>query len=255
MEPELSKILGESPKITRVASGLGAACGPVFSRRGYLLFCDRAASKILKWEDGHVSTFRESSNQARALTFDHQGRLLACEKGRVTRTEKDGKITVLAAGRREPSDVVFGIDGNIYFTDDAVYQIQRDGKVVVASRECRQPVGLALSPNQQKLYVADGAEHNVRVFDITPAGGLASGSEFVKGAVAGGLKTDEDGRVWVAVPEGIAVFSHDGKPLGIVPLAEPPDNLNWAGGFRDVIATARTSVYRIAARTNGTRTF
>jgi gluconolactonase len=255
MESELKSVVGESPKITPIATAYGAACGPVFSRRGYLLFCDRDASKIFKWEEGAVSVFRQDSHQARALTFDHQGRLLACEKDRVTRTEKDGQITVLVGARQSPSDLIYAIDGNIYFTDDAVYQIKRDGKVVVASRDCRQPVGLALAPNQQKLYVADAAGRKVWVFEITPTGALASGAELVTTAVAGGLKTDEDGRIWVAAPEGIVVFSREGKALGTIALPEPPDDLNWGPGFRDVVATARTSVYRVAARTNGTRTF
>ena len=87
-------------KAEKIAGGLGAAAGPVFSRRGYLLFSDVTANRILKWERGEVSIFRENSNGACANTFDHQGRLLTCEKGRVTRTEKDGKITVLG-GRAE----------------------------------------------------------------------------------------------------------------------------------------------------------
>src|SRR5262245_22380245 len=98
----------------KIAGGLGQAAGPVFNRRGYLLFCDVKAERILKWERGNVTTYREKSSGARALTFDHQGRLLACETKRVTRTEKDGRITVLADGLNAPADVVYAIDGSIY---------------------------------------------------------------------------------------------------------------------------------------------
>ena len=80
----------------KVAGGFAFTEGPVFSRRGYLLFSDIPPNRIMKWERGKVTVFRENSNSTNGLTFDHQGRLLACETGRVTRTEKDGKITTLA---------------------------------------------------------------------------------------------------------------------------------------------------------------
>src|SRR5690242_3360949 len=100
----------------KVAGGFRFAEGPVFSRRGYLLFSDIPASRIMKWEKGAVTVFRENSNGSNGLTFDHQGRLLACERNRVTRTEKDGAITVLAEGKG-PNDIVYAIDGSIYFSD------------------------------------------------------------------------------------------------------------------------------------------
>src|SRR5215469_13227611 len=98
-------------KVRKIAGGLGAAAGPVFRRRGYLLSSDVKANRILKWEKGALSILRENSNGARANTFDHQGRLLTCESGRATRTEKDGKITVLASGLKAPADLVYAIDG------------------------------------------------------------------------------------------------------------------------------------------------
>src|SRR5205085_2174064 len=95
--------------------------GPVFSRIGYLLFSDVTANRILRWDSGKVKPFREKSNGANGLTFDHQGRLLTCERDRVTRTEKDGSITVLATAFEgapliSPNDLVYAIDGSIYFS-------------------------------------------------------------------------------------------------------------------------------------------
>ena len=84
------------------------------------LFSDTTASRIMKWEEGKVSVFRENSTGPSGLTFDHQGRLLACERGRVTRTEKNGKITVLADHLHAPHDLVYAIDGSIYFSDSAL---------------------------------------------------------------------------------------------------------------------------------------
>src|SRR5215472_8568151 len=118
MQGELEKLTGPKPVVQKIAGGFGSVAGAVFSRIGYLLFSDAEANRIMKWNTGKISVFRENSNGAGALTFDHQGRLLACERGRVTRTEKDGKITTLAQkGLTAPNDIVYSIDGGIYFSD------------------------------------------------------------------------------------------------------------------------------------------
>ena len=256
MDPALKSIVGESPKIEKVMSGLSSAGAPVYSRIGYLLVSDVGAGKILKWSAGSVSTFREKSNGANGITFDHQGRLLAAENARVTRTEKDGRVTVLAPN--EAMDLVYAIDGNTYFIGGAaIYRIKPKGGATVVSRECERPMGVALSPNQQQLLVADGAQRNVRVFDIAGDGTLKAGRVFgeVKPGITGGLKTDESGNVWLAAADGIRVLDKQGKILGTIAIPEPPNNLNWGEGFRNVFVTAKTSVYKIDARTNGARTF
>src|SRR5450432_1250437 len=131
MPSDLRDLVGAAPKIEKLVTGIGApyqnngeqfAEGPVYSRRAYLLICDIPAMRIMKLEQGQLSVFRVSGASATGLTFDHQGRLLVCETGRVTRTEKDGAITVLAAsyqGKKlnTPNDLVYAIDGSIYFTD------------------------------------------------------------------------------------------------------------------------------------------
>ncbi len=247
----------------KVAGGFQFTEGPVFSRRGYLLFSDIPPNRIMKLENGAVSVFRENSNAANGLTFDHQGRLLTCETGRVTRTEKDGSVTVLAKDLQKPNDLVYAIDGSIYFSDlpaGTVNQITRRGEVRVVARDCARPNGVALAPNQQKLYVADSGRRNLRVYDIAGDGALKEGRVFgelqseAKGA-PDGLKTDEEGNVWVAGPGGIWVFDRNGKHLGTVETPEPPSNCNWGAGFRGLYITARTSVYRIATKVNGTRTY
>src|SRR5437660_1090083 len=133
----------------KIAGGFAFTEGPVFSRRGYLLFSDIPPNRIMKWSRGAVTLFREKSNATNGLTFDHQGRLLACETGRVTRTEKDGKITTLAQkGLHNPNDLVYSIDGSIYFSDllprgasgkSLVYQITRQGELHVDDDECDRP--------------------------------------------------------------------------------------------------------------------
>ena len=243
----------------KIAGGYRAAAGPVFSRRGYLLFSDVGTNRILKWERGQVSVFREKSNGAKSNTFDHQGRLLTCETGRVTRTEKDGRITVLAGGMKAPADVVYAIDGSIYFSDPpahAVYQVPRDGEPKVVVQDCERPVGVALAPNQRRLFVGDAARGAVRVYDVKGDGSLGEGSLFAEcEGGPGGLKTDESGAVWVAVREGIRHFDPMGKPVELIALAEHCVNCNWGEGFHDLYVTAAGSVYRVRAAVNGTRTY
>jgi sugar lactone lactonase YvrE len=254
----IDKLIDPKAQAEKIAGGFKFTEGPVFSRRGYLLFSDIPNNKIMKWERGELSTYRENSNSANGLTFDHQGRLLTCEKGRVTRTEKDGKITVLADGVNGPNDLVYAIDGSVYFTDlpaGIVYQITRKGEVRPAAKNCPRPNGVALSPNQQKLYVADVGESNVWVFDVNGDGSLKNGRVFTAGLRADGIKTSETGHLWAATKGAIAIADPEGKQIGQIAIPEGPSNLAWAEGFRGLFVTARTSVYRLPTKVPGTRTY
>jgi gluconolactonase len=270
MAAELDKLVDGVPE--KIVGGFTLTAGPVFSRIGYLLFAEISSQRIMKWSRGTVAVFRENSNSANALTFDHQGRLLVCESGRVTRQEKDGKITTLAQkGLHRPVDLAYSIDGSVYFCDvvpegvvgkSPVYQITRKGELRVASEECQSPRGVALAPNQLKLYVVDGGARipNVRVFDVAGDGALRNGRVFAElqpnlVGFRAGLKTDESGNVWVAAAGGILVFDPSGERLGTVPVPETPSNCCWGEGFRNLYITARTSVYKLQTKVNGTRTY
>jgi gluconolactonase len=246
-------------QVEKIVGGYQATAGPVFSRRGYLLFCDVPSNRILKWEHGQVSVFRENSGGARSSTFDHQGRLLTSETGRITRTEKDGAITVLASGVKEPSDVVYAIDGSIYFCDPPagiVHQITRKGNLRPLSRDCERPFGVALAPNQQRLFVTDSARRQVRVYQVAGDGSVEAGKLFtVCEDQPAGLKTDEAGGVWVACSAGVRHFDTSGKLLETIATSEPAGNCNWGEGFQDLYITAGTSVYRARVRVKGTRTY
>ena len=243
-------------ELQQITTGFMLAEGPVYNRRGYLLFSDIRNARIHKWEKGELSVFREYSNRANGLTFDHQGRLLAAEGGgRVTRTEKHGSITVLAeAGLQGPNDIVYAIDGSIYFTDlpkGRVYQITRQGQVRVVA-ETAGPNGVALSPNQQHLYVADYKVGGVKIHAIEADGSLRPGKEFARLTVDG-LKTDEAGNVWMASVDGIEVYNVHGEPLGKIATPERPTNCGFSGGT--LYITTPGSVYRIQTKVFGTRTF
>jgi sugar lactone lactonase YvrE len=268
MPADLQNLIDGAPQ--KVVGGFAFTEGPVFSRIGYLLFSDIPSNRVMKWWRGSATVFRENSNSANGLTFDHQGRLLACETGRVTRKEKDGKITTLAEkGLHNPNDIVYAIDGSIYFSDllprsaagkSLLYQITRKGELRIASEECAGPNGVALSPSQQKLYVADSRSRNVREFDIAADGALRNGRIFAdlksdNPGVPDGLKTDESGNVWVAAAGGIWVFDGHGERIGIIQTPESPSNCCWGDGFRNLYITAGASVYKLLTKVNGTRTF
>ncbi len=261
MQPGFERLVDPNSAPVKIAGGFRFTEGPVFSRRGYLLFTDIPANRIHKWEQGKLTVFRENTNGANGLTFDHQGRLLACERGQVTRTEKDGSLTVLARSYRSkslkrPNDIVYAIDGSIYFTDmPAVYQLTRAGELRQVISDCPGANGIALSPNQQQLYVAETVPFNLRVYDIAGDGSLRNGRIFARHVESDGLKTDEDGNVWTVDGPGISVFDNTGRKLGAIPFPEPPANCAWGEGFHDLYVTARTSVYKLAAKANGTRTY
>src|SRR3954451_14828474 len=252
------QLIDKNAEIKQVCTGFEFTEGPVFSRRGFLLFSDIPNAKIMKRERGQVTTFRENSNKANGLTFDHQGRLITAEGGgRVTRTEKDGKITILAEeGLQGPNDLVYAIDGSVYFSDlpkSRVYQItpQRSGvggappkgEVRVVA-ESPAPNGVALSPNQQQLYVADVSTNVVKVHDIENDGTLKNGRDFAPVRVDG-LKSDEMANVWMSSRDGIYVYDSDGQHLGTIKTPEGPSNCCWGEGFRGLYITAHKSVYQI----------
>ncbi|MGH9469576.1 MAG: SMP-30/gluconolactonase/LRE family protein [Terriglobia bacterium] len=264
MPGDLSDLIGPNAAPEKVAGGFTSVRAPVFSRCGFLLFCDTTPGRIVKWEDrwfegkGKVSVLRENS-RATGLTFDHEGRLLACERDRVTRTEKNRKITVLADHLDTPQDLVYAIDGSVYFSDAgpqarAVYQVTRHGRVRTVSSDPSQPDGVALAPNQQKLYVADILGRQIWVYKINGDGALRDGRVFAP-ARARGLKTDEGGNVWAAEDHAIAIYDAEGKRRGEVPLPEDPSNFTWGDNFRDLYVTAETSIYKIETKVNGTRTY
>lgn len=262
------QLIDKDAKIEQVVTGFGFTEGPVFSRRGYLLFSDIPNERIHKWERGQLSTFREKSNKANGLTFDHQGRLLTAEGGgRVTRTEKDGSITVLAEeGLQAPNDLVYGIDGSLYFSDlrgGRVYHITRQrsgvggappkGEVRIAL-ETPAPNGVALAQNQQSIYIADVKMPSVRRFDLLNDGRLGEGREFAPLRVDG-LKSDERGNVWMASGDSIVVYDLAAKPLGTIKPPEAPSNCCFGEGFRGLYITARKSVYYIPTKVPGARTY
>ena len=268
---------------------------------GYLLFSDISANQVMKWTaDGNVSVFRKEIYKgaypdgvligSNGLTLDRAGRLLSAEHGgrRVTRLEKDGSITVLAdryEGKRfnSPNDLVVKKNGDIYFTDptglyrnypadakdrpaqeldfNAVYRITAAGKVDLLTKDIPYPNGIAFSPDEKKLYVANSRQDKFwMVFDVKADGTLANGRKFFDATnipgedVPDGMKVDVAGNVYATGPAGIMIFSSEGKLLGTIQFPELPANCGWGDADgKTLYVTARTGLYRIRLSIAGIR--
>jgi len=279
---EFMRLFPEDATIERVATGCRFTEGPVWcAKERCLLFSDIPADQILKLTpDGRLTTFRQPSGNSNGLTRDKEGRLIACEHGnrRVTRTEKDGSITVLAdrfQGKKlnSPNDVVVKSDGAVYFTDppygikpaqqeqpiQGVYRLSPDGNdLSVVADDLERPNGLAFSPDETKLYVADSsARRHIRVFDVQMDGSLSGGRIFhamnvERPGLPDGMEVDVYGHIYCTGPGGVWVFDMEGNHLGTIVTPEEPANCSWGDDdWKSLYITARTSVYKIRANIPG----
>lgn len=286
MGKEFNDIVPKGSKLEKIASGFIFTEGPVWdASQNCLFFSDIPANKMWKWSEAKgAELFREPSGKSNGLTFDKQGRLIACEHAnrRVSRTEKDGRIVTIADkynGKKlnSPNDVVVKSDGSIYFTDppygltaefgnlgeqelpfQGVYRLSADGKTLtLLIDDFDRPNGLAFSPDESLLYIDDTERVHVRVFEVKPDGTIANGRLFadLKDNAEGnvdGMKIDSEGNVYVTGPGGISIFDPSGKKLGIIEMPEISANLAWGeADWKTLFITASTSVYRIRLNITG----
>ena len=270
------KSLVESGDPERLATGFQFTEGPVWMPDGYLLFSDIPADRIFKWSpDGEPEIWREPSGNSNGLAIDQNGRLIACEHGnrRVSLTESDGTVVTLADRTQDgrlnsPNDVTVKSDGSIYFTDppygikleqaeppcNGVYRIFPDGTIERLADDFDRPNGLAFSPDESILYIADSPRRHVRAFDVEPDGTLANSRVFAEmdhpqPGSPDGMKLDSEGHLYVAGATGVWVFEPDGTRLGVVVTPERPSNCAWGDADRkSLYITARTSLYRIRVK-------
>jgi gluconolactonase len=282
-------------KVERIATGMRWAEGPVWFGDGrYLLWSDIPNNRLMKWEEssGAVSVFRSPSNFSNGNTRDRQGRLITCEHDtrRVTRTEYDGTVTVLADaydGKRlnSPNDVVCRGDGSIWFTDPPfgilgnyeghvatpelptnVYRVDKSGRATVATGEVNRPNGLAFSPDESKLYVVEAAltPRVIQVFDVVDGGTrLTNKRPFINaepGGTPDGFRVDIDGNLWCgwgmgnAQQDGVKIFDPTGKPIGFIALPERCANVCFGGVKRNrLFMAASHSVYSLFTGTQGVK--
>ena len=279
MSDALSGIL-KTREAERLATGFGFTEGPLWHPDGHYYFVDIRASVLYRLTPGQrAEVVRSETGEGNGTTFDLDGRLVLCEGGnrRVTRMGADGRIDVLMdrfEGKRlnRPNDVVCRSDGSIYFTDPglrvplaqrelpyaAVYRVGPDGAITMLA-DFEYPNGLAFSPDERLLYVANTRwTQYIHVLELDDAGAMrrrrifADMSSDETDGVPDGMKVDVEGRVYCTGPGGTWVFAPDGKRIGIIRTPEVPANLAFGGpDLRTIFFTARTSVYTLRSKVPG----
>ncbi|MDX6752645.1 SMP-30/gluconolactonase/LRE family protein [Geminicoccaceae bacterium 1502E] len=290
------RLVNRNQRLVKLFEGCAWAEGPVFFKDGnFLLWSDIPNDRMLRWVpdvsglSGQVSVYRQPAGYSNGNTRDREGRLVTCEHGnrRVSRTEHDGRITVLAdryEGKRlnSPNDVVVKADGTVWFTDPPYGHVSdlegyrgeselagnflfrldpRDGRLAIMADDFRNPNGLAFSPDEKRLYVADtgksfdpdGPQH-IRVFDVSEDNRLSGGEVFAAPdtGASDGFRCDIDGNVWTSAGDGVHCFSPGGELLGKIMVPEVVANLTFGGprGNRLFIC-GTTSLYAVWTHANG----
>ena len=261
--------------------------GPAyFPAHRALVWSDIPNNRILRYDEAtnQVGVLRHPSNYSNGNTVDPQGRLVSAEHGtrRVTRTEHDGAITVLADaydGKRlnSPNDVVVRSDGTVYFSDPSygiegfyegfaaepeqegqyLFRLSPDGRLEIAADDMQRPNGLAFSTDERVLYVSDTGTKTMRAYDVADDGSLTNGREFAKCTAGGfdGFRVDEQGHIWSSAGDGVHVLHPDGTLLGKVLVPEGVANVQWGGYKRNRLYICATqSLYAILLPVRGART-
>ncbi len=294
LDPRFRRLFAGYVRVERLWTGAVWSEGPVWFPAGrYLVWSDIPSNRMLRWSEdlGQVSVFRAPSNNSNGNTIDNQGRLVTCEHltRRVTRTEIDGSIAVVAdrwQGRRlnSPNDVVVKSDDSVWFTDPSygidsdnegeraepeidgchVYRVDPSGAVERVIGDMLRPNGLAFSPDERILYVADtGATHkengprHIRRFTVTADGRSLSGGAVFAEANAGlfdGFRVDREGRLWTSCDEGVECYDPDGTLIGKIRVPECVANVTFGGLKRNrLFICGTTSLYSVMLMTNGAR--
>lgn len=277
---EFARCVPANATLRKLASDLMFTEGPVWIRaESALVFSDIPRDELKRWSPKEgVTTYRQPSRNANGNTLDRSGRLLSAEHTgrRVALQERDGTVRTLVdafEGKKfnSPNDVVVHSDGSVWFTDPE-YGLktnpatkQREGKEQAGNYVYRhdpktgatravvkdfvQPNGLAFSPDEKILYVADsGSPRHIRAFDVGADGNLSAGRVFCTIDKGGpdGIRVDEAGRVWSSAGDGVQIFGADGQRIGKILVPEAPANLCFGGeNGKTVFITARKSLYAI----------
>ncbi len=291
IDPSFDACLIGHARVERLWTGARWSEGPVWFAAGrYLLWSDIPNNRIMRFDetDGSVSIFRQPSNNSNGNTVDREGRLITCEhlSRRVTRTEHDGRITVIADqfdGKRlnSPNDVVVKSDGSIWFTDPSygilmdyegdraeseigachVYRVDPSGSIKRVADDYVKPNGIAFSPDESQLFIADtGITHDadgpkhIRRHNVKEDGTLGGGEVFAicSEGLFDGFRFDRDGRIWSSAADGVHCLDRNGELIGKVLIPELVGNVCFGGGKRNrLFICGTTSLYSVFLNVNG----
>lgn len=298
-DPALDSLIAPDARIEVLSSGFDWSEGPVWVKDGgYLLFSDIPRNSVMKWVEGTgVSPFLKPSGYtgvgeygrepgSNGIAIDPQGRLIFCEHGdrRVSRLEPNGGKRTLAdnyMGKRlnSPNDAVVRSNGDIYFTDPpyglpkgwddprreldfcGVYRLSKDGQVTLLTKELTRPNGIAFSPDEKILYVAQSDRQRAiwMAYPVKEDGTLGTGRVFADvtsmvGKLPGGcdgMKVDRNGNLFATGPGGVLVYSPEAKLLGRINTGERTANCAWGDDGSTLYITADTYLCRVKTRTRG----
>lgn len=279
LEPSYPTFRHIVPMLDRLATGFTFTEGPVWMG-DHLLFSDIPNNRTIKYrplaEGPEITTFRNPTGNANGLTLEHEGGILACEHSgrRVSRIDRQGNVETLVdnfEGKKlnSPNDVIVRSDGSIFFTDppyglrnhtedkelpyNGVFRVGTDGKMQLLVDDFERPNGLAFSPDEKTLHIADTARGHIRAFSVAEDGSLSDGRVFAElkaapgeGGAPDGMKVDREGNVYCTGPGGVWIFDRQGRFLGRIATPEVPANIGWGDAdWRTLYITAKTSLYRI----------
>ena len=297
LNPALKELIDKDEKIEVLASGFQWSEGPVWIKtKGFLLFSDVPKNKIHKWHpkkghsvfmdpSGFEGATREKEPGTNGLMLDAKGRLIACDHGnrRVYRLEKDGSKTTLAERYKDkrfnsPNDLVINSKGDIYFTDppyglrdktkreldfNGVFRLSADGEVTLITKELHRPNGIALSPDEKTLYVAQ-SHRPAPIFNsyaIKEDGTVDSKGKLLynstKFAQAGdpgmpdGMCVDVQGNLWATGPGGVLIISPEGKLLGRILLGKSTANCTFGDDGTTLYITSSDRICRVKTKVKG----
>ena len=279
-------VVGDDAPVEELATGFDFTEGAMWNHAGaYLVFSDMPGNIMRKWTAARgIEVFRQPSNMANGNYYDLQGRLITCEHStsRVTRTEHDGSITILATqydGKQlnSPNDVIVKSDGSIYFSDPTfgrmayygverkpdlafrgVYRLSpRSGELTLLVEDFDQPNGLTFSLDERHLFINDTMRAHIRVFDVDDDGTIWNGRVWAdvtgdRDGLADGMKIDSGGNLYCTGPGGVQVFASDASCLGTIYVPQGVTNFTWGDSdLRTLFITAGSSLYRTRVEVPG----
>ena len=294
LDKRLDSLIPPAAQIEKLAGGFQFTEGPLWFPAGYLWFSDVIGNIVRQWSpDGEViEILPNGGGETNAppgsfvgpngMIAGKDGAVLLCQhtNRRIVRISKDRQVASVVdryEGKRlnSPNDLVYKSDGALYFTDPPYGLLHQDndpskelpfngvfrlfqGKLQLVVDDLTRPNGLAFSPDEKYLYVANSEERKIWMrYKVLPDGRVEKGKVFfdvtssTEKGLPDGMKLDAHGNLYCAGPGGVWVLSAEGDLLGTIKLPEIPANCNWGDDGRTLYITAETGLYRLRLAVEG----